>query len=153
MKDREGMDFEQGYHEWMGKANLWWIKQSLSQVPSGQNVCRPYCIYLSLECIKIWFFSLSVSLLDTFLFVHAGQHQTDVWGQKVIHLVALERIHMMLIEKDQLAIIMITCTIYSAHCLCCIVKILSSLYFILIAIKSLNTVPAFMIKDNMEKVL
>lgn len=144
------MDFEQGYHEWMGKANLWWIKQSLSQVPSGQNVCRPYCIYLSLECIKIWFFSLSVSLLDTFLLVHAGQHQTDVWGQKVIHLVALERIHMMLIEKDQLAIIMITCTIYSAHCLCCIVKILSSLYFILIAIKSLNTVPAFMIKDNME---
>lgn len=147
------MDFEQGYHEWMGKANLWWIKQSLSQVPSGQNVCRPYCIYLSLECIKIWFFSLSVSLLDTFLLVHAGQHQTDVWGQKVIHLVALERIHMMLIEKDQLAIIMITCTIYSAHCLCCIVKILSSLYFILIAIKSLNTVPAFMIKDNMEKAL
>lgn len=149
------MDFEQGYHEWMGKANLWWIKQSLSQVPSGQNVCRPYCIYLSLECIKIWFFSLSVSLLDTFLLVHAGQHQTDVWGQKVIHLVALERIHMMLIEKDQsLAIgIMITCTIYSAHCLCCIVKILSSLYLILIAIKLLNTVPAFMIKDNMEKAL
>lgn len=147
------MDFEQGYHEWMGKANLWWIKQSLSQVPSGQNVCRPYCLYLSLECINIWFFSLSVSLLDTLLFVHAGQHQTDVWGQKVIHLVALERIHMMLIEKDQLAIIMITCTIYSAHCLCCIVKILSSLYFILIAIKLLNTVPAFMIKDNMEKAL
>lgn len=149
------MDFEQGYHEWMGKANLWWIKQSLSQVPSGQNVCRPYCIYLSLECIRIWFFSLSVSLLHTLLFVHAGQHQTDVWGQKVIHLVALERIHMMLIEKDQsLAIgIMITCTINSAHCICCIVKILSSLYFILIAIKSLNTVPDFMIKDNMEKAL
>lgn len=101
------------------------------------------------------FFSLSVSLLDTLLFVHAGQHQTDVRGQKVIHLVALERIHMMLIEKDQsLAVgIMITCTIYSAHCLCCIVKILSSLYFILIAIKLLNTVPAFMIKDNMEKAL
>lgn len=122
---------------------------------SGQNVCRPYCIYLSLECIRIWFFSLSVSLLHTLLFVHAGQHQTDVWGQKVIHLVALERIHMMLIEKDQsLAIgIMITCTIYRAHCLCCIVKILSSLYFILIAVKLLNTVPAFMIKDNMEKAL
>lgn len=63
--------------------------------------------------------------------------------------------HMMLIEKDQsLAIgIMITCTIYSAHCLCCIVKILSSLYFILIAVKLLNTVPAFMIKDNMEEAL
>lgn len=101
------------------------------------------------------FFFLSVSLLDTLLFVHAGQHQTDVRGQKVIHLVALERIQMMLIEKDQsLAIgIMITCTIYSAHCLCCIVKILSSLYLILIAIKLLNTVPAFMIKDNMKKAL
>lgn len=149
------MDFEQGYHEWMGKANLWWIKQSLSQVPSGQNVCRPYCIYLSLECIKIWFFSLSVSLLDTFLLVHAGQHQTDVWGQKVIHLVALERIHMMLTEKDQsLAIgIMITCTIYSAYCLCCILKIFCRLYLTLIDIKLLNTVPAFMIKDNMEKAL
>lgn len=56
------MDFEQGYHEWMGKANLWWIKQSLSQVPSGQNVCRPYCIYLSLECIRISVFFLSVCL-------------------------------------------------------------------------------------------
>lgn len=114
------MDFEQGYHEWMGKANLWWIKQSLSQVPSGQNVCRPYCIYLSLECIRIWlFFSPSASLFDTLLFVHTGQHQADVWGQKVIHLVALERIHMMVIEKDQsLAtgiMVTSTCTICSPY--------------------------------------
>lgn len=144
------MDFEQGYHEWMGKANLWWIKQSLSQVPRDKMSAVLIAYICLWNASTFGFFSLSVSLLDTLLFVHAGQHQTDVWGQKVIHLVALERIHMMLIEKDQLAIIMITCTIYSAHCLCCIVKILSSLYFILIAIKSLNTVPAFMIKDNME---
>lgn len=118
--------------------------------------CLPSLLHISVFGMhQNLVFSLSVSLLDTLLFVHAGQHQTDVWGQKVIHLVALERIHMMLIEKDQsLAIgIMITCTINSAHCLCCIVKILSSLYFILIAVKLLNTVPAFMIKDNMEKAL
>lgn len=118
--------------------------------------CLPSLLHISVFGMhQNLVFSLSVSLLDTLLFVHAGQHQTDVWGQKVIHLVALERIHMMLIEKDQsLAIgIMITCTINSAYCLCCIVKILSSLYPILIAIKLLNTVPALMIKDNMEKAL
>lgn len=57
-------------------------------------------------------------------------------------------------SKLQLAIgIMITCTIYSAYCLCCILKIFCRLYLTLIDIKLLNTVPAFMIKDNMEKAL
>lgn len=57
-------------------------------------------------------------------------------------------------SKLQLAIgIMITCTIYSAYCLCCILKIFCRFYLTLIDIKLLNTVPAFMIKDNMEKAL
>ena len=44
---------------------------------------------LSLLHICLWNAFILLSLLDTLLFVHAGQHLTDVGGQKIIQFVAL----------------------------------------------------------------
>lgn len=150
------MDFEQGYHEWMGKANLWWIKQSLSQVPRDKMsaVLIAYiCLWNASKfgffsvCLTSWHSSVCSCWSASDWCMRSKGHPSCSPGKNP-HDVNRKR------SKLQLAIgIMITCTIYSAHCLCCIVKILSSLYFILIAVKLLNTVPAFMIKDNMEKAL
>lgn len=95
------MDFEQGYHEWNGKGESLMNKTKFITGSIGTK-CLPSLLHISVFGMhQNLVFSPSASLLDTLLFVHTSQHQTDVWGQKVIHFVALERIHMMVIEKDQ----------------------------------------------------